>query len=193
MKIKALCVVVGASLSVPGIAAADFSYDFFEAGYVDAGIDNSSIDGDGLRLEGSTAVADEFFVRAEYEDYDFDFNIGGSVLELGGGYFHPFSEDLDFIATGQYTQVELGNGDDDGIGIGGGVRTRLGGAFEVDALLNWVNFDDSDSDAYVDLRGRYLVNEQFAATLKLDLGSDTFDTMALGIRYNFRRSRGARN
>jgi hypothetical protein len=185
MNIRAVSAAVSVALAAPGVALAEFSYNFLEGSFVDVEIDDTSIDGDGIRLEGSAEVGDTYFVRAEYEDYDFDFNIDGNVFEVGGGYFHTLNEDLDFIAVGQYVQVEIGSGDDDGLGIGGGVRTRLADTIEVDAILHWVDLDDSGSDTYVDLRGRYNINEQFAVTLKFDVGSDTFDTMGIGVRYNF--------
>jgi hypothetical protein len=186
MRSKALTALVGATIALPGIAAAEFNYSYFEGSFVDVEIDDTSVDGDGLRLEGSTEVADNFFVRAEYADYDFDFDIDGSSFLIGGGYFHQMSDTFDFIATGSYHQVEVENFDDDGIGIGGGVRLSVGSGFEIDATLNWVDLDDTGSDTYVDLRGRYAINDRFAATLKFDIGSDTFETMGIGIRYNFR-------
>ena len=186
MRFKAVPALAAFALAIPTAALAEFSYNFLEASFVDVEIDDTSIDGDGIRLEGSTEVGDTFFVRAEYEDYDFDFDIDGNIFELGGGYFHTLSDDLDFIATGQFVQVEVENDDDDGLGIGGGIRARVSDTLEVDALLNWVDFDRIGSDTYLDLRGRFYFNEQFAATLKFELGSDTFDSMGIGVRYNFR-------
>jgi len=185
MSIRAVLAVSSVALAAPGVALADFDYDFVEFSLVDVEIDDTSIDGDGYRFEGAFEMGESFLIHAEYEDYDFDFNINGNVFEIGGGYFHPMSEDLDFIATGQFVQIEIGSGDDDGIGIGGGVRTRLSDTFEVDAMLNWVDLDQIGSDSYLDLRGRFYFNPEFAATLKFEVGSDVFDTMALGVRYNF--------
>ena len=186
MSTRAVSALATIALALPGAALAEFSYNFLEGSFVDVEIDDSSVDGDGIRLEGSTQVGDTFFVSAEYEDYDFDFDIDGNVFELGGGYFHTMSPDLDFVATGQFVQVEVEDQDDDGLGIGGGIRARLADSLEVDAMLNWVDFDDIGSDTYVDLRGRYYFNDQFAVSLNFDIGSDTFDAMGIGVRYNFR-------
>jgi opacity protein-like surface antigen len=191
MSKRAILALTSAALAAPGAALAEFNYNYLEGSYVDAEIDDSSISGDGLRIEGSTEVGDTFFIRASYADYDFDFNIGASVFEIGGGYFHTLNETLDFIAVGQYVQVEVNDVDDDGLGIGGGVRTRFSDSLEADAVLHWVDLDDSGSDTYVDLRGRYYFNSQFAVSLGFALGSDSFDTMTLGVRYQFRQSGGS--
>ena len=185
MSTKAATAVASIFLAAPGVALADFSYNFLEGGFVDVEIDDSSVDGDGFRVEGSTEVGDSFFIRAEYEDYDFDFNIDASAMELGGGYFHELSDDLDFIAIGQYVEVEIEGFDDDGLGIGGGIRTRLADSLEVDAMLNYVDFDNVGNDTYLDLRGRYHFSDQFAVTLKFEVGSDVFDSMGIGVRYAF--------
>jgi predicted RNA-binding protein with TRAM domain len=183
---KAVPLVATLTLALPGAALAEFSYDFLEGSFVDVEIDDTSINGDGIRIEGSSQISDAFFIRAEYEDYDFDFGIDGSIFELGGGYFQTLNETLDFVAVGQYVQVEVEDIDDDGLGIGGGLRTRFGDSIEADAVLNWVDLDNSGSDTYIDLRGRYYFNEQFAVTLKFELGSDSFDTKGIGARFNFR-------
>jgi hypothetical protein len=185
MSIKAATAFASVILAVPGIALAEFDYNFVEASFVDVEIDDTSIDGDGIRLEASFEFGDSFFGHVEYEDYDFDFNIDGSVTEFGGGYFHGLSDDLDFIATGQYVEVEIEGNDDDGLGIGGGIRARVADSLEIDAMLNYVDFDNIGNDTFADLRARYYFNDQFAVTLKLELGSDVFDTMGIGVRYSF--------
>ncbi|MGW8368790.1 MAG: hypothetical protein ACWGPN_08935 [Gammaproteobacteria bacterium] len=182
---KLLALTTCTALAAPGMALAQegFDYRYFEVGFVDVEIDDTSIDGDGIRLEGLHEFGDSFFLSAKYEDYDFDFDIDGSSLQIGGGYIHPFSADLHFVAKGQYAQVEVNNYDDDGIGIGGGVRTRLTDTIEVDAMLNWFDFDDGGSDTYIDLRGRYYINQRFAVSLSFDIGSDYFETMGVGVRF----------
>jgi hypothetical protein len=186
---KLLAVTTCAALAVPGIAAAQegFDYRYFEVSFVDVEIDDTNIDGDGIRLEGLHQFGDSYFASARYDDYSLDdnfFNSGsGSAFMIGGGYIHPMSGDLDFVAKGQYAQVEVENYDDDGIGIGGGVRTRLADVIEVDAMLNWFNYDEGGSDTYIDIRGRYYFNERFAVSLNFDIGSDYFETMGVGVRF----------
>jgi hypothetical protein len=165
------------------VAQEGFDYRYLEASFVDVEIDDTGIDGDGIRLEGLHSFGDSFFASAKYEDYDFDYDLDGSAFLIGGGYIHPMSADLDLVAKGQYAQVELENYDDDGIGIGGGVRTRLADSFEVDAMLNLFNFDEGGSDTYIDLRGRYYINDRFAVSLNFDIGSDYFETMGVGVRF----------
>lgn len=175
---------------VPGISSAEFDYTNIDLSLVDVEFDIGpiNVDGDGLAVSGSYLVADSFFVGGSYEDYDFDFNVDGEMFEIGGGYFHPMNEDLDFIATLAYVEAEASSGnlsvDDDGLEIGGGVRAALSDRFEVDAMLQYVNMDAGDNDTGVELRGRYFFNEDIAVTAQTDFGSD-IETLRIGIRFNF--------
>jgi hypothetical protein len=186
MKLRSLIAVTACAIAAPGIAAAQegFDYRYLEMGFAHAKIDDTSIDGNGFRFEGLHEFGESFFASAEYETYELDFDIDGSAFQVGGGYIHPMSGDLDLIARGQYAQVEIENYDDDGIGIGGGIRTRLADTFEVDAMLNWYDFDEGGSDTFIDLRGRYYVNDRFAIWLSLDIGSDYFETLGAGVRFD---------
>jgi opacity protein-like surface antigen len=179
-----------AVLAVPGVSRADFNYLAVEFSFVDVEYDVSifNVDGDGFRIGGTVPLGESFYVGGEYSDYGFDFGVDGELIEIGGGYFTPLREDLDFVATFSYLDAEVSAGpssaDDDGFSIGGGVRAQLADSVQVDAMLKFVDMDQGDSDTGLEVRGRYYFNEDFAVQAGLGLGTD-FDTLTIGIRAEF--------
>ena len=190
MKRTMLCGAAAALIALPGISRAEFNYTLVDVSYANVQIDVGpfNVDGDGLTVGGSYTVSDSFFVGGSYENYDLDLNVDADVMEIGGGYFYTFNEDLDFVATFSYVDTEVSSGglsaNDDGLAIGGGVRARLSDRIDVDAMAKITDFDKGDSDSGVELRGRYFFNDDFAVTAQIDLGKD-IETMRIGIRKQF--------
>ena len=189
MNLRTLCVSAAALLTLPGVGMAEFNYTSAEFNYVlDVEIDDTSLDGDGFSLGGSFTIADGFYLGGSYEDYDLDAGWDGELLELGGGYFHPIDDDLDFVATLSILDVEVSRRDtsfdDDGLKLGGGVRARLADAVEVDAMLEYVDMDEGDSDMGIALRGRYYISPEFAVQAEASFGTD-FEVLGIGIRGEF--------
>ncbi|MGD2167678.1 MAG: hypothetical protein PVF63_06185 [Gammaproteobacteria bacterium] len=190
MRVAKLSTVLASTLIIPSLASAEFSYTTIDAGFIDVDFNPGLIDldGDGYRIGGSYSLNNQFFVHGAWEDQSFDLGIDGHVLELGGGYHYSFTSDLDFVATASLVQAEVSAGglgvDDDGIQIGGGIRARLADAFQIEAMLDWVDFDNGGSDTGVSLKGRYYFNDQLAIGLETDLDDD-FDALTLGVRVEF--------
>lgn len=189
MKLRTLVGTATALLALPAVSMAEFNYTSAEFNYVlDVEIDvgPGSIDGDGFSLGGSYEIADNFFISGYYDDYSLDFNVDGEWLEVGGGYFHTLDDDLDFVATLSYAELELSSGgmstDTDGIVLGGGIRAQLGDKLQVDAMLEYFDFENSDTG--IELRGRYYINPQFSAQLKLKVVSDV-EIISIGVRTEF--------
>lgn len=190
MRVRTLVTAVAGALLVPGIASAEFAYTGIEASYVDVDLDSGpfNVDGDGYRFGGTYEIADSFFLLGEWEEQNFDFGIDGRTLEIGGGYFHSLDSDLDFIATASYVDSEVEAGglriDDNGIALGAGIRARLADSFQVEAVLDWVDYDNSGSNTGIRLSGRYYLSDRFAVGVETDFDDDV-DTLRLGIRAEF--------
>jgi hypothetical protein len=190
MRIGTLIGAAFALAALPGISQAQFNYTSAEFNFVDVDLDFGPIDvdGDGFSVGGTFTVAENFFIGGSWENYDFDGGVDGEWLELGGGYFHSLSEDLDFVATLNFVDVEVSSRnvsiDDDGLALAGGIRVKLADSVEVDALIEHVNMDESDSDTGIEIRGRYYFSEEFAVQVKLSTVND-FDTFSIGIRGEF--------
>ena len=189
MHFKALGLLTGALL-VPGISMAEFVYTNLEVSYVDVEFDSGlgSIDGDGYRFSGSYQMNSQAFLLGEWEEQSFDFGVDGTAYEFGAGYRHALSNSLDLIATASYVHAEVdvaGFGfDDDGLGLGGGLRAQLAPAFQVEAMLRYVDLDQSGSDTGLELLGRYYFSDRYAFTLETTL-DDNVDTLSFGFRAEF--------
>ncbi|HEY5623505.1 MAG TPA: hypothetical protein VIV14_07065 [Gammaproteobacteria bacterium] len=187
MKFKLLISLLSGVLLIPGTAQSEFAYTGFDVSYVD--VEAGNLDGDGYRFAGDLSLTEHFFLLGSWEERDFGAGIDGSALELGGGFNHTVNPDLDIVVKGSYIDADVdgpgpGSLNDDGLGVAGGVRTRLGGSFQLAAMLRWVDMDRGGSDTGVELSGRYYFRERFAVGLKANLDDDV-DSISIGFRADF--------
>ena len=176
--------------AAPGAALADdLSYSDFEVSWVDLELDGAAnVDGDGIELAGAYEVSQKIHVFGKWQDQSFDFGIDGRAFELGAGLHHTLNSKVDFVGTLSYVDQEVKFGgvsaDDDGLGLGAGIRSRLADSFELDAMLRYVDFDNAGSDTGVVLTGRYYFNKTMAVTVGTDM-TDDLDTLRVGFRAEF--------
>jgi len=173
----------------PCFAYAEMSYNSFDLNVVDVDLDNTSVDGSGFEIGGSYELGQhQIFLFGEWQEQNFDFGIDGRSLELGAGWHHPISSTLDFVGTASYidTRLDAGNfsADDDGLALGGGIRTTIGNSFQLDAMLRYVDFDEGGSDTGVRVNGRWYFSKRMAVLFGTDLG-DNADTLRLGFHAEF--------
>ena len=174
---------------VPGVVLADMNYTKFDVSLIDVELDGPfEVDGDGFALGGSFELNDRLHLFGEWQDQSLDFGIDGRSLEVGAGITHGFSDTLDFVGTLSYLDAEVKAGnvtaDDDGLALGGGIRSRVGNSFEVDAMLKYVDFDESGSDTGFLVGGRYYFNDSMALGASADF-NDNADTLRVGFRWEF--------
>jgi hypothetical protein len=189
MKRTALFGAVMAALAVPSLALADMNYTNLEVNYLDLEVgDGFDVNGDGFEFGGSWELNDQFHLFGSWQDQSLDFGIDGRTLELGGGWNHSFSDKLDFVGTLSLVDAELEaagvTASDDGLALGGGIRSRLGDSFELEAGLKYVDFDESGSDTGISVGGHYYFNDSMALGANLD-SNDNADTLRLGFRWEF--------
>lgn len=189
MKRTALFGAVMAALAAPGLALADMNYTNLEVNYLDLDVgEGVSVNGDGFEIGGSFELNDQFHLFGSWQDQSLDFGIDGRTLEIGGGWSHGFSDTLDFVGTLSIVDAELKAGgvtaSDDGLALGGGIRTRLGESFELEAGLKYVDLDESGSDTGISVGGHYYFNDSMALGASMD-SNDNADTLRLGFRWEF--------
>lgn len=177
-----------AALLPIGAVAQDLDYTFLELSYVDAELDTGFVDvgGNGFALTGSVLITDSVFLFAGYGTQDYDFGVDGTTYDLGAGMRWGLKPGLDLVGevAWAYTEVEA-NGfsvDDDGLGLGLGLRGRINNDFELQGGLRYVDYDDSET--YVSLRGRWHFSPTWAAGLGLDFDDDA-TVWSLGLRAQF--------
>lgn len=176
-------------MALPMFANAQgFDYDFFELTYGTVDLDDADVDGDGFGINGSFAIADNFYAFGGYRATDFDFNIDGTNFNLGLGYNRALSDVLDIVAGLSYEYVELdsafGSVDDNGFGLGVGLRFAATPELELNAGINYVDLSDSGSDTSLNFRGLY----NFTPAIALAVGagfSDDATSFSIGGRFYF--------
>jgi len=170
-----------AALCAPSALLADMNYTSFEVDYLDLDGDRG-VNGDGFQIGGSYELNDQFHLFGSWQDQSYDGGFDGETLELGGGWSHSFSDTLDFVGTLSLIDAEIEDFSDDGLALGGGIRSRLGESFELDAGLKYVDLDESDTG--ITVGGRYYFNDSMALGASLD-SFDNADTLRLGFRWEF--------
>jgi hypothetical protein len=168
---------------VPGVVLADMNYTNFEIDYLDLDGD-SGVNGDGFQIGGSYELNDSFHLFGSWQDQSFDGGFDGNTLEVGAGWSHGFTDTLDFVGTLSLLDTEIEDFSDDGLALGGGIRSRLGESFELDAGLKYVDLDESGSDTGISVGARYYFNDSMALGASLD-SYDNADTLRLGFRWEF--------
>ena len=175
--------------SVPTAVLAEMRYSNFEVSFVDVELDGiANVDGDAWQLAGSYELNSRLFLHGEWQDQSFDFGIDGTALEFGAGLRHALNPSLDLVGTLSYVDVELElagvTADDDGLALGGGIRSHVSDSFEIDAGLKWVDFDNSGSDTGIEVTGRYYFTDTLAVSFGTDM-NDSADTLRVGFRAEF--------
>jgi len=178
-------------LLIQGIAVAqtaqqlpiDRNYNYAELRFVD--VDSSG--GDGIRVNGSFDLGNNWLIVGGVTALDFNNNVDTTSWELGIGYVWDYSDDFDLFSTLRYARAEIdtpgGSVDDNGFAFSAGARGFLTREIEIRGSVNHVNFDNSDT--YLELAGDYYFTRQFAAGLSLEFAGDT-DVITIGARWFFR-------
>ncbi|MDH4049689.1 MAG: porin family protein [Gammaproteobacteria bacterium] len=163
-------------LSTAG-AAEGLNYNFVEVGYAKVDIDSPDVDGDGFGIGGSFAISDEFHLFGNYQMADFDFNVDLTQFDVGIGFNTPIADAIDVVASLAYVYTEVeasgfGSVDDNGFGLGVGLRALVSPQVELHGGVTYVDLSDSGSDTALDAGFRFNFNERFALGLAASWGDD---------------------
>lgn len=183
-------ILAGAMLPLTAVGQ-DLDYTFVEAAYLNSKLDAGplDIDGDGLGLSGSYLITDTVFVIGEYNSYDYNRGIDATSYSLGVGMRYGLKRELDLVGDISWVHAELDRPllpdiDENGFGLGIGLRSRVHDAIEVQAGIRYIDLDDSDT--FLTLNGRYYFTPNVAAGLGLRVNDD--DTgWSVSIRAEFGR------
>ena len=172
-------------------ASADFDYNYFEFSYADIEFDDFDVDGDAWGIGGSYELNDDIFVFGGYQSADLDFSVDATTFRIGVGYHTPLSEAVDLVGNVSYlwTEVDvpgLGDVDDDGFGLGVGVRYAATPQVELNGAINYVDFSDGGDDTALSVGGLYNFTDAFTAGVGASF-SDDVSSIALIARLYFGR------
>ena len=160
----------------------DLSYTYAELRFVDVDVAG----GDGFRINGSYDLEGNWILVGGLTSLDFNNDVDSRVIEIGGGYVWHYSSDFDLLGTLRLVRADfdtpVGDGDDNGFALSGGVRGLLTPQFEIRGSVNHINLDDSDT--YLELAGDYYFSDRVAAGISLEFAGDT-DVFTIGARWYF--------
>lgn len=171
------------------VSAEDFDYNYFSIGYGTMDFDNVNVDGDGFNAGGSFAINDSYHVFADYGSADLDAGIDATEFSAGFGWHTSLSDVVDLVAGLSYEYVELdaagfGSVDDNGLGLGVGLRFAASDMLELTAGINHVDLSDSGSDTGFGVGGLYDLTESFSLGLSGNW-SDDVSSYSLSGRFYF--------
>lgn len=188
MKLK-IASAVAATLALLPLAAQSegISYTYVEAAYVETDIDGISSNADGYALRGSIGITDNVFMFAGYADQSISsFDI--ETYNVGAGYAWPISSRTDLYGKVSYVKAEAsGFGlsvDDDGFGLGIGVRHLVSDQFELEAAVNYVDLSDSGDETALGIGARWHFTPQFSLGAEASFADDA-NSYGVGLRWSF--------
>lgn len=181
-----LLVAFSASVSAQGL---DYNYLQASYGRVDLDVAGLDVDGDGFGISGSFSVGDNFHLFGEYQTADMGSGVDLSFLELGGGYHTDISPNMDVYANIGYIEIEVdspgpGSADEDGFFVGLGLRGAVSEAVELFGGIDYIDFDDADSETRANAGFVLDLTDKFSVGLKASFWDDV-DIYQLNARFYF--------
>lgn len=172
-------------------AAAEPRYTYLEGGYQHLDIDVGSgidVDGDGFGLGGSLSVTDHVHLLASYSQVDLDFGVDATEYSVGVGGRLPMDAGVHLVGSAGWTWAELetsiGDFDDDGFFVSGGVRWMATDRVELSADVTYVDLDDSGDDTTLGIGLLFHMTPDLALGVGAQFGDDVTGYQA-GLRYYF--------
>ena len=170
--------------------AQGIGYNYLQASYGTANIDDSviDVDGDGFGISGSFAFSDNFHVSAEYQTLGMDFGVDLNVLEAAVGYHTSLSENLDFTAQLGFLNAEieasgLGSVEDDGLLAGIGLRAAMTDRVELYGGLDYIDFD-SEGETRFNAGFLFGITDTITAGAEASIWED-INVYQLNVRFDF--------
>jgi len=164
----------------PGQANFNYTYAELDVGLVD--VDVPGADSElGVQVLGSYRAWRDMFIRASYLDSGGDADL--SLLKVGAGWAVPLQPQLDAYGLFSIAHAEIGNGDDTGWALEGGVRYMANEKIELNGLIEVVDFEDTELG--FGLGGRYYFDDRLSVGLNYETISDFADFILVGVRYQF--------
>lgn len=173
---KRVLVLALLALGISGTAHAEFNYNFIQATYGQIDFDDFNVDGDNIGLDASLAITPEFHVFGGADFSDLDFNVDAQAFEAGLGYNAPITPLMDIIARISLQNIDVdtpaGSSDDTGLGVGVGLRINVTDFLELNAGIEYVDWDDSGENTAV--TGAALINlsNRFAIGIVAEFDDD---------------------
>lgn len=174
--------------SFAGTAHAEFNYDWVGVSYGNVDFDDLNVDGDGVGFDLTLGITESFHLFGGAETADLDFNVDITRWAAGVGFNTPMTETIDVIAQLSYENLEvdtaLGSADDDGFGLGVGMRVAVSDLVEINGAISYVDFDDAGDDTVFDVGTWFNITESISIGINGSFDDDV-NTYRLAGRFYF--------
>lgn len=138
--------------------AQGFDYNYFSVGYQRLNLDDGfiDVDGDGFGVDGSFAINENFFIFGSYGMGEFEeqgITVDVDTLSAGIGWHTPLTDKVDFVTGLSYEYVDVGASgfgsvDENGYGLGVGLRFQASEAIELNGGINYIDYGDGDDTGF---------------------------------------------
>jgi opacity protein-like surface antigen len=163
--------------------AAERSYSYVELDYVNAEFDLGSslnVDVDGVGVRGSVEFADSgFYGFGSYSDVE-----DLKQTDLGLGYAHNLSDNVDLVAELAWRNTDAGSFDADDTRVSVGFRGNLADNFEGSIKANYIDGDAYDSQFGATVGGQFKFNDTWGITGEAEFVDDV-TIYSVGVRASF--------
>jgi|SRR5687768_3806360 len=181
MKRSLLALALVAALPFAAQADDKLSYSYIEGDYV-----NVDGDADGFGVRGSFEFADSgFYGLGGWRSVEIDnTSVDIDQWELGAGYAHGISDNLDLVSELAYLQTDTDFIDDDGWRASVGLRGSFTPNLEGLVKANYVDSDEFDGDFTGTLGAQYKFTQTWGVVGEAEFG-DGGESYTLGLRASF--------
>ena len=173
-------ILIAGLMSLSAIAGAQgLDYNYIQGSYSQVEFDDIDVDGDGFGIGASFGISDRFAVFGSYSTADLDFDVEVNSFDVGLAFHAPISDSVDVVTSVSYVSVDVelqgfGSADDDGFGLGVGLRAMAAPALEIMGGISYVDFGDGGGDDTTFGAGfLYSFTDIFAVGLSGNWGDDT--------------------
>lgn len=182
-KIGMLMAVVGLTASTTTMAASRISYNYAGIQFVDQDVDDYDCNQDGLRLNGSLELNDDFFVVGAISDVSGNRGCGSEAISAGIGYHTLFGADSSIYGALSFENISPDNGSSDSglvaaVGLRGFVLNKLEARAEI------AHHTVGDGNTVLGGGVAYWFAPQVAVTGDVGLGTEASE-IGVGLRVNF--------
>lgn len=160
------------ALLLPFTAQADFSYSWFEVGYIayaDGDTPGGSESGDGIDFQMNFLAGDTVYFTGHASDIELDNGQEIDRFGLGLGIHNDPAADVGLFATLTYEDLETQLVQENGYGLKAGARYQLKEDIEIYGDLNYADYDDVKGK-FIDIGGVWAFHQNYAVVAEYTVG-----------------------
>ncbi len=160
-------------------------YTYLQGSYEVVDIDPLDIDGEGLGLDASIGITDQFYLVGSYQGTGLDFDVDLTRWTAGLGFHGQMTNNIDLFAEASYLYIEadgpVETADDNGLLGRVGLRSNLSDIVE---LQGAARYDDLSEEFGFDAGVLLNLTENFSLGV-FGLWEDEVTTYRAGVRFGF--------